>query len=525
MAIFDILLHFLWVCFFVAAIVLAIKSKIKWVPVLVLVILLGSMGVGAVTAYENYLNWGSAGGHGWSTTGHGQEYLLELAEFTAGLTARLEEQHNISSSLLNSREYNQIMQYHNAFWRSYEFSNQYMFLIGDTAMFAPQFSHGTRSRVSYYINVMLANNIDITELTENSVGFLLAQDFYPVRYNVHVMNVNYEVIFNYLNRISDIFLEYGAPFIMPVQINPIQMIYQPEIIQEPDASYTLPPQPPAQPPAPVDVPIVQEQPPESFYVTIGGERFSTSLTRLSLEGWNMQNADITSLRYMTNLNTLVVASVEVSDLTPLSNLTNLTTLMIRDVPATDLSPLAGLVNLESLDLALNQISDITPLSGLTRLNHLSLWNNQISNLGPLSGLTNLTSLYLSHNQISDIGPLSGLANLTALNLDRNLISSLPHMSGLTSLYNLNLGSNQISDLTPLSGLTNLRYLSLFNNPVSDITPLSNLTSLYSLNLNRTQVSNLAPLSGLTNLEHLHVVIALITDWSPVAHVTYVSGRP
>ncbi|MEO1375449.1 MAG: leucine-rich repeat domain-containing protein [Cyanobacteria bacterium J06635_10] len=67
----------------------------------------------------------------------------------------------------------------------------------------------------------------------------------------------------------------------------------------------------------------------------------------------------------------------------------------------DLSPLKGLTNLMTLILKDNQIRDLSPLKGLTNLISLNLWDNQISDLSPLKGLTNLTSLGLGNNPIKN----------------------------------------------------------------------------------------------------------------------------
>jgi Leucine-rich repeat (LRR) protein len=203
------------------------------------------------------------------------------------------------------------------------------------------------------------------------------------------------------------------------------------------------------------------------YITIKGERYSTSLTELNLSRMDLTDTDIEPLKYMTSLTEL---------------------------------------NLDD-----NQISDIGPLSGLTNLTVLWLDGNQISNAGPLSGLTNLTELWFNDNQISDIGPLSGLINLTVLWLDGNQISDVSPLSGLTNLMGLGLDDNQISDISPLSGLTALEKIELVSNKISDISPLSGLTNLTTLWLRNNQIIDVSPLSGLTNLERCYLYGNPLTD--------------
>ena len=118
---------------------------------------------------------------------------------------------------------------------------------------------------------------------------------------------------------------------------------------------------------------------EGTFVTIRGVRYSLSLTELSLSFLELTNADITPLRYMTNLTSLSLDYNLISDLTPLSGLTNLTSLHLNANQISNLSPLSGLAGLTVLSLEANQIVDLTPLSGLRNLQELYLFDNQITN--------------------------------------------------------------------------------------------------------------------------------------------------
>ena len=125
------------------------------------------------------------------------------------------------------------------------------------------------------------------------------------------------------------------------------------------------------------------------YITIKGERYSTSLTDLRLINSDLQNEDIVDLKYMANLTELFLNWNQISDITALSGLTNLT----------------------GLYLSGNQISDITPLSSLESLTELNLRDNKISDITPLSGLTGLTWVHLSDNQISDWSPTAHVSEV------------------------------------------------------------------------------------------------------------------
>jgi Leucine-rich repeat (LRR) protein len=137
------------------------------------------------------------------------------------------------------------------------------------------------------------------------------------------------------------------------------------------------------------------------YITIQGERYSTSLTELDLSKRRLTDVDIEPLRHMTNLTQLELYFNQISDVRPLSGLTNLTELGLNFNQISDIGPLSGLTNLTELDLGRNRISDVGPLSGLTNLTQLSLEFNQISDVRPLLGLTNLTELHLIDNPLTD----------------------------------------------------------------------------------------------------------------------------
>jgi hypothetical protein len=178
--------------------------------------------------------------------------------------------------------------------------------------------------------------------------------------------------------------------------------------------------------APGTAPGQTVPPAQLSYITINGNRYSLSLTKLELNEMKLQNEDIVPLQHMTNLTELWLGLNQISDISPLKNLTSLTILNLYD----------------------NQISDLSPLSNLTNLTSLSLYENKINNISPLKNLRRLNVLYLSWNQISDISPLKNLTNLKVLSLNDNKISDLTPLSNLVNLEKLDLQGNQIQDWSP-----------------------------------------------------------------------------
>ena len=241
-------------------------------------------------------------------------------------------------------------------------------------------------------------------------------------------------------------------------------------------------------PAAVSGPAAGEQAgAESPTVLIGGEEYSTDLTRLDLREMNLNDSDLAGLAEMTNLEELDLRGNEISNLSPLSGLTNLRELRLSgDISGNediqDLTPLKNLVHLKVLHLPAQNIEDLTPLSGLTQLENLAFTDESgspgmIEDITPLSSLVNLKELFLKVSSISDLSPLSGMTGLESLRIR---------------------GTSYISDLSPLSGLTHLKELEL---PAAEFSDDVDLT----------------PLSGLSELEKVKIG-GVITDLSPAAHV-------
>ena len=256
-------------------------------------------------------------------------------------------------------------------------------------------------------------------------------------------------------------------------------------------------------------------------------------------------ADLTGLKYATNLEVLNLVNNRITDISPLANLTNLTRLYLADNALQTIEPLAGLINLRVLDLYNTGVKDITPLANLTALESLGLVRNMIADISPLAGLKNLKRLWLAENPIQDFTPLLeldaveldldiDLNRLDQLNLvvtipDSNLerairdTLSLPDGVSLTQLDMLRFTELQASqrDITNLTGLqyaTTLEALHLWGNQIQDVTPLANLTKLRDLDLSYNAVVSVEPLAGLINLQRLNLTFNRVQDITPLANL-------
>ncbi|MDR1642559.1 MAG: leucine-rich repeat domain-containing protein [Clostridiales bacterium] len=278
------------------------------------------------------------------------------------------------------------------------------------------------------------------------------------------------------------------------------------------------------------------------YIKIKGQPFYTTIDSIDLYGKRLTDADLSGLKFLTNLSMiympsndikdlkpfsglsnlsiLVLSCNEISDITPISNLTNLNHLDLSENNVTDISLVANFKNLYDFSIGANPVTDYSPISKLTKLIKLNLSGAQnITDLSFISNLTSLHTLYLGGTAISDTRFLSELTNMDLLWMNGNKIKDITHLSNLSKLTSLGLSGNQITDISPLSNLTNLDSLSLSDNQITDISPLSNLSNLLVLYLDDNQITDITPLSNLSSMEMLVLRNNQITDISPLSNLS------
>lgn len=213
-------------------------------------------------------------------------------------------------------------------------------------------------------------------------------------------------------------------------------------------------------------------------------------------------------------------------------------LYITTTPAggvVDLSELKQLSNLRTLILDYQQISDISPLGGLP-LEYLSLCGNQVTDLSPLEECNSLSVLNVSQNPVRDGNVLSKLPKLENANLNQTDISSLPSLSG-SALRQLSLCDSPIGDYTPLAEcksleslnstdldsaslalvlqLTSLRHLALYHVTALNFKDFTDLQNLQELDISSCTYQNLDGLELLPNLTYLNLSDTGLTDITPL----------
>lgn len=217
-------------------------------------------------------------------------------------------------------------------------------------------------------------------------------------------------------------------------------------------------------------------------------------------------ADISPIRALTGLASLVCGSTQVSDLSPLQG-SKITRLTCDWTKVTDLSPLKGL-KLTMLDCGVTNVSDLSPLAEM-KLAEFDCELTRVSDLSPLRAM-NLTTLNCCQTRVADLSALAGM-NLRSLDCWQTAVSDLSPLKGMR-LDKLNIGRTAVSDLSPLTGMK-LTVLGCFDTKVADLAPLQGMP-LKKLYFYRTEVADLSPLKGMKP-EVLNCEKTRVTDYTPL----------
>ena len=106
-------------------------------------------------------------------------------------------------------------------------------------------------------------------------------------------------------------------------------------------------------------------------------------------------------RYCTELRALDLGHMRITDISEIRNLKKLHTLILADNSISDISPLADLKELNYVELFQNDISDISPLLALPHLEDLNFcYNPYLQNPTSITRCKTLKRLYYSHCRIS-----------------------------------------------------------------------------------------------------------------------------
>ncbi len=128
--------------------------------------------------------------------------------------------------------------------------------------------------------------------------------------------------------------------------------------------------------------------------------FSTLANEFSRPGNSTNLAPV--FKYCTELRALDLGHQAITDISDIRNLKHLHTLILADNRISDISPLADLKELVYIELFFNKIKDVSPLLELPNLLDLNIcFNPTIKNPTVLTGSKKLERLYISHCSLDE----------------------------------------------------------------------------------------------------------------------------
>lgn len=239
-------------------------------------------------------------------------------------------------------------------------------------------------------------------------------------------------------------------------------------------------------------------------VKIGGKSYSTDLESLTIEGAGLKNSDVADLKYMTNLDTLILNDNNISDISFVKYMPKLKYLYFHNNNVSDISAVKKLTGLVGFGANNNPISDISVLSGMKKLDSLWLCDTKITSLNAIRGCTRLTSLGVNNCAVSgSVSVLKKMDQLQRVCLAGCGISDISFLSGKPDLSYIYLGDNRISNVSPLWECESINELYLDYNNITESSfgtfnglTVNGIISMKGMGLTEAQVADIAStLSG------------------------------
>ncbi len=194
--------------------------------------------------------------------------------------------------------------------------------------------------------------------------------------------------------------------------------------------------------------------------------------------------NLENISAFSNLERLTVKRTYVPDITQLVPLQSLTSLSIEEreqenASLTDYAALSTLSQLTSLEISSPAIRDLSFLKSLTNLSSLSVLESDAISIEPIGELTQLISLKLADNDaVQDYSPVTKLTGLQMLSLDKSTSQPDPDLSSLAQLERLEMcGFMSVSFLNRMGGL---KQLSIHGCNIDEAGALSGLSGVERL---------------------------------------------
>jgi serine/threonine protein kinase len=143
-------------------------------------------------------------------------------------------------------------------------------------------------------------------------------------------------------------------------------------------------------------------------------------------------SDVTPLAQCPSLAFIELKHNPIKDVSPLKDLAFLDTLLIFDTKVSDLTYLSTCPLLCAIDVGYTQIKSIAALDGISSLKMLSIRKAPIETLDHIESHPKLESLYIAETNVTDLTPLLALPLLKAVEISRDMSEAENSVAGKAS---------------------------------------------------------------------------------------------
>lgn len=227
-------------------------------------------------------------------------------------------------------------------------------------------------------------------------------------------------------------------------------------------------------------------------------------------------ADLIFLKYLNNVEHLLLESKDAKNLGNISFLNKLKTLILTCSDANiSLNPLLELENLNSLSLTA-KINDFKKIAQITSIEKLNVSSIKEKQLDVLLNLNNLKELDLGYGGIKDLSKLSKLKKLKKLELSAlKSIENIDFISEMESLEQLSLvWLSKVKSIPDFSKCVNLKgiYIDVLNRleNIEKLPSAKNLERFVMYNSKKLNPENFMIFGAMKNLKYARIYCD--SDW-------------
>ena len=208
------------------------------------------------------------------------------------------------------------------------------------------------------------------------------------------------------------------------------------------------------------------------------------------------------IEYINGIECIEFRHQRIADISGIKFLTNLVELDLTGTSIESIEPFCNLLNLERLWLAYTKIRSVEEIHNLKKLSSLSIAGTDVHSMKEIGMLENLCSLDISCIRNIDLKGIEKLHSLRKIIMQGNKIKSINELEQLPALESLDLSDTDIDSFEDLQKLSGLKELFLDNTLITDLKGIEKLVDLEELSLGGLKITNLEGVDSLKKLRRL-----------------------